>query len=203
MDQSKYILFVGLLFILVLIILQIVSKSRRKKKEISLYASDKLREEELDRLLINDKAGLNPSEMFSAKPIEINYSADNQNLQSRKWKRKGKNHGTEKLMVHITEISALSKKRYVLNPEHGILIGSKQGKNDIVVLDEHVEQQQCQLVKFKNKIYVRNIGKTGNVILQRGKKFAKIRGQSIAIYSGDILRVGNIVLKIDLEQVKT
>lgn len=187
----------GIAILLLLVFLKIKLGRRAKNRALSVKAQDKLREEALDRVLLNESAGGQETETFSAKPFEVSYKEQGTHPQAGgQTKKKGKH--TQKLMVQIAEKSELSVRKYMFDPEQGIRIGSGKGKNNIVVTDSRVDAVQCELLEHEGRVYVRNLGGSGKVTLVRGSQRAYVEKKAVEIKSGDEVLLGNSVFRIDL-----
>ena len=101
-------------------------------------------------------------------------------------------------MLQILEISEVSERKYMLNPQKGIRIGSKNGKNNIVLTDSGVDDIQCEIMLFDGEIYTRNVGQRGSVVLYRGRQQAQVRQKAIPIRTGDVLQLGRTRLKLEI-----
>ena len=190
---------IGIIGILLMgIILIIISKKRKEKKAKALQASDKIREEALDRLLLNQETESRKEEpTFAAVPIAVNYDVNSVEKTKDSTSRKKRNK-SKKVMVQIVENSELSARKYMLDPQKGIFIGSKAGKNHIVISNANVDERQCEIRENAQKVYVRNTGSSGKVILRRGKQSAYVEQKYLELKTGDTLLIGNMLYRIDL-----
>lgn len=182
--------------LLIIIILSLISRKKKEKREKALLVSDKIREEALDRLLLNKETEAKSAEKtFTAIPIEVNYDANSiEKLKSNIFEKK-KN---KKVMVQIVENSELSARKYMLDPGKGIFIGSKVGKNHIVINNTNIDAQQCEIRENSGKVYVRNIGSSGKVVLRRGKQSAYVEQKYLEMKTDDALLIGNTIYRIEL-----
>ncbi len=188
---------IGIAMLIVLVFLKISLGKRAKNKALSVKAQDKLREEALDRVLLNESSGGQALETFSAKPFEVSYGEQGALPQAGgPAKKRGKS--AQKLMVQISEKSELSVRKYMFDPGQGIRMGSGRGKNNIVVTDPQVDAQQCELLEHEGHVYVRNTGGSGKVTLVRGSQRAYVEKKAVEIKSGDEILLGNTVFKIEL-----
>lgn len=182
--------------LLTVIILSLISRKRKDKKIKAQIVGDKIREEALDKLLLNTETVVKKEEKtFAAVPIAVDYDTNSiEKVNSlKKDKKKSK-----KIMVQIVENSELSARKYVLDPKKGIFIGNAVGKNHIVTNSENVDERQCEIREHLGKVYVRNSGKSGKVVLRRGKQGAYVEQNYLELKTGDLLLLGNIIYKIDL-----
>lgn len=188
-SKPVFIAIIAAIVLLFIVIIRLVAKSNARKKEMATRAEDRLREEALDRVIVNAQANI---ATFAEKPVEVNYVADpNSNVTQNTKRTSGK------LMLQITETSELSKRKYMLNPENGILIGSRQGANNIVITDPGVDDNQCEIIFYQNELYVRNVGQMGQITLLRGRKSALVGQGTVLLKKNDVLCIGNTQLKIE------
>lgn len=182
--------------ILILIFISTVSKKRKIKKHKAMLANDRLREEALDKLLVNTEAEVKKDDRtFAAVPVAVNYDANLIEKADSAKKQKGKR---KKIMVQIIENSELSARKYVLDPGKGIFIGSKAGKNHIVIGNENVDERQCEIREKAGKVYVHNTGTSGKVILRRGKQGVYVEQNYLEIKTGDALVIADTIYKMEL-----
>lgn len=191
------IIILGILATLfVVIVFSLINKKRREKKVKIQIASDKIREEALDKLILNKETEIRKDEKtFAAVPVVVNYDVNSiekiNAFEKKKTKRK-------KVMVQILENSELSARKYVFDPRKGIFLGSKVGKNHIVVSDSDIDERQCEIRENAGNVYVRNIGISGKLVLRRQKQSVYVEQKYLEIKTGDILVVGNVIYKVDL-----
>ncbi|MBR4981521.1 MAG: FHA domain-containing protein [Lachnospiraceae bacterium] len=182
-----------------LIVLCVVAKKQKNKKEKALLASNKMREEALDKLLFNQEAAVKKEEdtTFAAVPINVNYDVNALDKSIAKTVGKKKNK-SKKMMIQIVENSELSVRKYMFDPKKSIFIGSKNGKNHIVNSSVTVDERQCEIKGVQEKVYVRNMGEPGKIILTRGKQIAHIEHNYIELKNGDIISIANTTYQIDI-----
>lgn len=196
----KVVKIIGLVIVLLglIIILCIVFSKHKNKKEKILLASNKMREEALDKLLVNQEAALKKEEenTFAAVPINVNYDVNA--LDKSKGKVGGKKNKSKKTMIQIVEKSELSVRKYMFDPKKSIFIGSKNGKNHIVNSSSTVDERQCEIKEVYDKVYVRNMGHPAKVIMSRGKQIAYIEQNYIELKSGDVISMANTTYQIDI-----
>jgi len=156
----------------------------KNKKIIESKMMDKLREEELDRAILNP--GFNSEELRARmeKPVNVKY------LTSAK--RDSKN-----CMVHIQEVGELSTKDYLLNPTGIISIGAGK-ENTIVLNDLSVGSIKCEIVNKGTALGARSNDYNKNVRIKRGGKSVFLGNEMIEIRSGDEISLGKTLLKIVL-----
>lgn len=186
---------VVIIILILLVLLKIKLGRSAKNKAMAVQAHDKLREEALDRLLLNENTGMQAGETFSAKPFEVSYgdqgTAGQQAGQAKK-------KASSKLMLQISEKSELSVRKYMFDPAQGVRIGSRKGKNNIVVVGPESDDMQCEFLEHQGRVYIRNIGSSGKVTLARGGQRAYVEKKSVEIKSGDEVLLGNTVFRVEL-----
>ena len=187
-----------IVFVILFILLIKIRKKNKKQKIMSIQAEDKLREEALDKIILNDKAQNDEGDVFSAKPFEVNYDAASVEKHTEKAKK-----ARYRTMVQIVENSELSSRKYMFDPSKGIHIGGKNGKNDIVVSDMSVDDQQCEIVLSSSTVYIRNIGGSRKVVLKRGKQQAYVEKKYVALKSNDVILVGKTIFRIEIIKTNT
>lgn len=188
----------GIFFIILFILLNKIRKKNRKQKMMIIQAEDKLREEALDKIILNDKAQNDEGDVFSAKPFEVKYDVISAEKNTEKMPK-----DKYKIMVQIVENSELSSRKYMFDPSKGIHIGSKKGKNDIVVSDMSVDVQQCEIVLISSVVYIRNLGKSGKLVLKRGKQRAYVEKKYVELKSKDVILIGKTSFRIEIIKTNT
>lgn len=195
--MNKIIIVLSIVVTLIIIITLLKRRSRRKN--IEQRAGDKMREEALDKMILNDKRerDLSPNQ---AIPFEVHYDTENQKKSKKKKKEAGRG---SKMMLQITEKNHISARKYMLAPSGGIYIGSKNGENHIVVGNStNVDARQCEIIESGDKAYVHNLGTSGRVLLSRAGNRAYVEQKYIELKSGDILSLGESVLNIEIIKSK-
>lgn len=176
-----------------------IKKIKETNNELTMHAEDKLREDALDQYILNPSAPIVDKAVSEAKPFEVSYDASNVervNHKKRKWF--GKRKTKPKVMVQLIENSELSARKFMLDPNLGINIGRKKGKNDIVIVDDGIDDVQCNILDINGIIYVRNQGGSGKVVLSRAGQRAFVEKKAIAIKNGDLILLGKTVFRIEL-----
>ena len=182
-----------------IIILCVVVKKEKTKKERTLLANDKMREEALDKLLVNQEAAFKTDAQptFAAVPINVNYDVNA--LDKSKGKAGGKKKNkSKKMMIQIVEKSELSVRKYMFDPKKSIFIGSKNGKNHIVNSSATVDERQCEIKGVEDRVYARNLGHPAKVIVSRGKQTAYVEQNYIELRNGDVISIANTTYQIDI-----
>ncbi|MBE5881926.1 MAG: FHA domain-containing protein [Lachnospiraceae bacterium] len=194
MPKSVWIILGIVAAIALVVVMRILSKKRARRREMEIQASDKLREEALDRIILNSQGASRQSEVYSAKPFEVNY--DSKMVEKQPSVLSGVKLGSS-LMVQIVENSELSARKYMFDPKQGIRIGSRQGMNNIVISSQEVDEVQCEILEHKGQILIRNVGRSGRVILERGKNRAYVEQNLLEMKSGDAIFIANMVYRVN------
>lgn len=192
-----------LIICIVIIGIVIVSKTNKKKKKLdrqTQQAEDKLREAYLDKAILNPQAKTGVKSIEAVSPYAVSYDASSIEHISEKDKTSEK--GNSKLMLQITENGELSARKYMLDPEMGINIGSGNTNNHIVIFDKTVEHVQCSIVSREHRVYIRNTTGDGNVILIRKNKRAQIKNKPVELISNDAILLGETLLRVEFIYVR-
>ena len=174
-----------IVIVLIIILYGRIRKRKKYEKNMVIKAQDKMREEALDRRILNEKAEVKSLKEASEKPFEVNYSAPQGD-------KKTGNH----FMLQIEEKNELSIRKFMLDPAAGISIGSAKD-NSIVISDAGVEKKQCEIGFQEEKLYIRNFGKTETVCLSRKGKKLNVDQRKVELKNNDIVFVGKIRLKLE------
>lgn len=168
--------------ILLIILIVRIKKRKSREEEIRSRARDKMREEALDRIILNEKAEVKNLKAGSEKPFEVRYDTGSAK------KEEGK-----KLMLRIEEISELSVRQYMLDPANSISIGSAKD-NSIVI--SGIDPRQCVIGKQGKILYIMNTGSGNSVDLLRKKKKVSIDNRKLELLDGDEVHIGVVKLRI-------
>ncbi|MCR4640690.1 MAG: hypothetical protein K5697_01505 [Lachnospiraceae bacterium] len=183
----------GIALLVLLLILRAKHKKKKKKaEELERVANDVLRGQELDRRILNEKAGNEKLKRRSEGPYDVKYSTtavekDNIRLPSGK-----------RLLLHIEEKGLFTNREYMLDPAGIIYIGSGR-ENDISLIGGNLDEKQCEIGIYdamKGIIYIRNIGSPGKVKLVRKKRIAEVGNAWIELKNKDVIITGEVQLKI-------
>ena len=162
---------------------------RQQKKELKQISADKLRDENLNNIILNNLAE-NGSLKEVHRPYEVDYSKSNTERSENVGK---KDKVTESgMMLQLIERTELSTRKFVINPAKAIRIGSDLQDNDITVLAEGVSPSQCEIFAFENKVYVKNLGTENKTIIKRKKERAIVDGRGIRLLTNDIIIIGRV-----------
>lgn len=197
-SNMKYILILAaviLLFIGIVLIRKFMQK-KQKNRELRQAAEDKLRDENLNNVILNNHAGSNhPREVHV--PYDVDYSnpgGESSKSYSDNNKRKD-NH----VMLQLVEKTELSTRKFMLNPIKKIRIGSDLQDNDISVLSEGVSPHQCEIFSVSDKIYIKNLSQENQTILKRKKEQAIVDEKGLRLLSNDKIILGNVVYEVTIK----
>lgn len=194
-NNLKYILIlvaVALLFVGITLIRKFIQK-KQKNKELNQAAEDKLRDENLNNVILNNLA---ESDRFRGAhvPYDVDYSnpgGGNNKTPS--------NHGKVKdghAMLQLVERTELSTRKFMLNPAKNIRIGSDQQDNDIAVLAAGISPRQCEIFSVGDKVYIKNLSNENRTILKRKKEQAIVDNKGLRLLSNDKIILGNVVYEV-------
>ena len=197
-------LIVGIAVVVVLFVVYIIihTKNKKKKKrrqEMEQIASDKLREEALDRLILNEKVQNDALRASSEQPYQTWYSSSMNTDIS-----KNQKYASSKLMLQVEETGIYSKRSYMLDPEQLISIGSGR-ENTISLPVADIEPVQCEIGTFssnRERVYVRNLGRPDMVILIRKRKKKPVGLKFTELEDGDVLAMADVRLKFSFIKTK-
>lgn len=170
----------------------------KEKKELQRLVADKMRDEKLNSIILNNYESDENKKQVSV-PYDVDYGNASQSFKGeKKHKDEAKEHG---LMVQLIENTELSSRKFVLNPENVIRIGSGLENNDIVVASGDISYIQCEIFKAGEKIYVRNKGNQVRTVIKRKRQKAIVDNRGIGLMSGDRIILGNITYDITIIEV--
>lgn len=181
----------GILAGIVLVVITILIKNAKKnkyKREIRIYAEDKVREERLDHVILNSHEGNVRTEDESV-PYDVDYGLGTQNVS-------GAEYGSVSDMIQLIEHSELSSRKHVLNARKGIMIGSQRESNNIVV--PGTAAQQCQIFCYQNGVFLREVAGNNLTILQRRKKRVYVQKSGVQLKNGDLIILNDIYFEVML-----
>lgn len=172
-------------------------KYREKKKEIALAAADRVRDENLNSVILNSHANsMNNKEVY--KPYDVDYSGNEKGGREKGGSPDASGGGHGQPMIQLIEKTELSTRKFVLNPAKRIRIGSDLQDNDISVLSEGVEPHQCEIFAAGGNVYIRNTGVKTRTIIRRKKEQAIADNKGIRLLSGDRILLGTVSYDITI-----
>lgn len=160
---------------------------RQKRKEISRAAEDKLRDENLNHVILNGDVG-NGQAKEVYKPYDVDYgNAGGDKKNSGRSVRQD-----DHIMVQLIEKTELSTRKFMMNPVKKIRIGSELQENDIVVLAENISPRQCEIFAVRDKVFIKNLSSESRTILRRKKEQAIVDEKGIRLLSGDTVMLNGV-----------
>jgi hypothetical protein len=195
-NNQKIILVMAIIILAVLciVIFKKIVKNSKKAKELSLQAEEKIRDENLNNIILNNNTD-NLKLRKTPKPYDVDYSSSNNgklgNIDSSKDKKNS-------IMIQLIERTELSTRKFILNPTNGLRIGSDTQGNDIVVFDSSVSQHQCEIFTYGDKIYIKNLGSESRTIVKRKKESVIVDGTNIRLLSNDRIIIGSVSYDISI-----
>ena len=188
----------ALALFLLLFFLKKFLRYREKKQEITQAAADRMRDENLNSIILNSHAATGGREIY--KPYAVDYSSkekggpnkgNSQDISS------GKYHQP---MLQLVEKTELSTRKFVLNPAKRIRIGSDLQDNEISVLSQGVSPHHCEIFAAGGGVYIRNTGKSTRTIIRRKKEQALADDKGIRLQSGDRILLGTVSYDITITE---
>lgn len=179
------------LVILIIIAIRVVPKifkNNKKKQEIKQAAEARIREESLDKMILNEHE-VNNERGKAYNPYEVSY----ENGIAVKQRQ-----AVNQTMVSLEEKNDLSTKKFVLNPAKVIRIGSAVQGNDIVVQGNGISAYQCEIFGSGDHIFVRNKSHENRTILVRKREQAIVDEKGLRLQSGDRIVLGKVIYVVSL-----
>ena len=173
----------------VVILFCILRHKQALRKELEIKAQDKLREEALNRALRNERSKERAVSERDCLPYEVDYG---QNKNPVDYVDKNK------IMLQIIEHSELSVRKYILDPDKKIHIGSRNDFNEIVIKDRTVSGQHCEIFLYNKEVYVKDVNSTNGTFLSRKRKQVRIDSRGMKLKTGDRIIVGKTDLQIEV-----
>lgn len=168
-----------------------------KKKEIALAAADRVRDENLNNIILNSSAdGKNTREVY--KPYDVDYGSQDKTGREKGSRTDIPGGKQSQLMIQLIEKTELSTRKFVLNPAKIIRIGSDLQDNDISVLAEGISPHQCEIFAAGGRVYIRNTGEGARTVIRRKKQQAIVDNKGIRLLTGDRVLLGNIYYDITI-----
>lgn len=183
--------------VIILIIIGIIGirkflQKKQKEKELKQAAEDKLRDENLNNVILN-----NHSDIKRLRKVHIPYDVDYSTSKGTNDKNLNDGIGKEShIMLQLIERTELSTRKFMLNPMLKIRIGSDLQDNDIAVLSEGISPHQCEIFSVGEKIYIKSISHDNQTILKRKKEQVIVDKRGIRLISNDKIILGNVVYEV-------
>ena len=179
---------VGLIAAAAIAVLLLAGRKKNKRtKEQEHQAQRRMREEALDRALANPMGKMGAAEQFEKqrRPFKVEYSPGERQTAEK----------SDGRMFEISEITELSKRKYMFRCSELVSIGNQFGTILILPGTAEPDQIYCQLFYFQGANYVRSTGKKA-VSLRRKGKSAVVNQNGIKLQSEDVVCVGTTMFQI-------
>jgi hypothetical protein len=169
-------------------------KKSQTAKELAQQATDKIRDENLNNVILNNSA-------LSEKPrdIPLPYDVDYSNPNNGKSNKTNNVEDDKKhVMLQLIEKTDLSKRKFILNPQNVIMIGSDIDGNDITVHAKGVSPHQCEIFSVDNRIFIKNLGSQDRTLIKRKKESAIVDDKGVRLLSKDKIVIGNVTYEVSI-----
>lgn len=199
-QSHRTILLIFLAVLLIMAAIAIIKNLLRrseKNKELNRAAEDRLRDENLNNVILNSYAGNDLKEVYT--PYDVDYSNPNGERVRMHHNEQGRDI-EDHIMVQLVERTELSTRKFMLNPAKGIKIGSDVQENDITVMAEGISPHQCEIFSVRDKVYVRDLGQGNRTIIRRKKEQAIVDGNGVRLLSNDTIVLGNASYDVTIKK---
>lgn len=176
-----------IVFVVLLVLIKISANRRKKQKELEQVAADKVRDENLNNVILNKWASKG-----STKEVYTPYDVDYSNKEQDGRAAGPAQNVSRDVMLRLVEHTELSTRKFILNPAKRIRIGSDLKANDISVMAEGIAPVQCEIFSVGGNVYIRNIGEGSRTILRRKREQAIVNDKGILLESDDVILLGKI-----------
>lgn len=196
-QNQKSLITVGILiavFLIICFLKQMIKKSQ-KRKEIKRAAEDRVRDENLNNIILNNHGNAKDNREIY-KPYDVDYSNGEQGSINKN--SSGSIMESQQIMIQLIEKTELSTRKFLLNPAKKIKIGSDLQNNDISVLAEGISPHQCEIFAVGNKVYIKNTGDKYKTIIRRKKEQAFVDDKGIRLLSNDIIILGKVTYDVTI-----
>ena len=170
-------------------------KRNRTRKELQQFAEDRIRDEKLNSVILND-CNFDAKKKLASKPYDVDYGNASSQTKSSQGIKKGNKYTNHMIMVQLVGNTELSSRKFVLNPMNIIRIGSGFENNDIVVANGNISEVQCEIFCMGEKICIRNKGDIVRTIVKRKREKTIVNDKGLCLMSGDCIILGNITYDI-------
>lgn len=168
---------------------------RSEKKELKRAALDHLRDEKLNRIILNEH-DTDTAKRNASKPYDVNYENGSQSSYGQPESLIAS--GMPTMMIQLVENTELSSRKFVFDPANRIRIGSGLSNNDIVIANSDIEECQCEIFLAQHKIYIRNTGHKVRTIVKRKREQTIVDDKGIRILTGDKIILGKISYEVTI-----
>lgn len=184
---SVYWYFFAAVAAVLLMIVRIIWKTLMKRRETKEEYQKRLKQQALDEAIKNGGKWQDPFQRQQVRnPVGQESLGGETNVL---------NNGT--IILRLT-ILGDKKKDYVVNPERHIFMGSQSGGNDILLTGEGVAPRHCELFRYEQRVYIRNICPAWKAVLKRKTKQISIGENGVQVQTGDQILLGQYRIQIEL-----
>lgn len=155
----------------------VIQVCRSKKKEERRQYEQKLKDQALTESLKNSRGRKNGFQ-DDHQAQSMDQVIENERLIER-----------NRMIVRLT-VSGRKNCDYILSPEKHILIGKAPGMNEIILDNENIAQQQCDIFLYNDRVYIKNLYPAIPVVLRRGSSQMTLGQQAVRVITGDWIQIG-------------
>jgi len=181
--------------VLFIVLLKRAVKSSQKRKEIQQAAEDRVRDENLNDIILNSYCNAGEKKEIY-KPYDVDYRNGGQGKGDKNSPVAAKD--SHRVMIRLVEKTELSTRKFMLNPEKGIRIGSDLQTNDISVLADGISPSQCEIFAAGGKVYIRHTGGSNKTIIQRKKERAFADAKGVRLLSDDVIILEKVTYSVTI-----
>ena len=188
--KGLYILGGVVCLILLICVLKLLLKKKNERTEMKEEALNRTRDENLNVMILNSRSSLQ-------KETYVPYDVDYSNANNKRPKNVDEVDKSA-VMVQIVEKTGLSSRKFVLNANKGIRIGTAYGENDISFVSESQVEFCCEIIAgSSSSVVARNVNEGARIVLKRKKHQAILDSKGIKLLSGDIIIMDNVSYAIN------
>lgn len=164
-------------------------KKNKKWKEMASLQKDRIREENLDAMLQNERhKEKSQTQEVTNNPYDVVYHEEDVGVYQ---------NTKEHISVQVEEKGVLATKKYVVHVFDQIEIGSDDC-NKIVLNDVLVSSHQLQFIRVEHSLFIKNMDPTVAVTLIRQRKAYSLMNDAVQIQNKDQIQVGNTSLRLTM-----
>lgn len=164
-------------------------RKNKKLKEMVSLQKDRIREENLDSMLQNEKHKEKAqTQEVTNNPYDVVYHEEDAGVYQ---------NTQEHISVQVEEKGVLSTKKYVVHIFDRIEIGSDD-TNKIVLNDVLVSSHQLQFIRVEHNLFVRNLDPNVAVTLIRQRRAYSLLNDAVQIQTKDQIQLGNTSLSLTM-----
>lgn len=163
-------------------------KKIKQCKEVNLIQKEKARDAKLNNVLQNELHQQKQERVFQNNtPYDEVFEDQSRIDRDQKEARK----------LQFTVQSELAIRKYVIFITDEITIG-KDEKNDLVLNDLDIAQQQCRMFIYQDGIYIQTMDTEYPIRIKRKKNMIQLTQQAVEIKDKDLMEMGTTQIKIEI-----